>query len=201
MRIDHATRIQHHHELLDVEPAAAADGHPGAGRGDGAVRLDDRHAHAFAIREIGAEAGFLLQRLEHELPVGHPFRHLDAPLERIPSARDRHLVDEHLRHEAELVGARRAMRRARDVGLRVVPLVLTMRNLVGHVVDAVVGGGAADLVHAVLREPSRTREERGRQAVVADRRAELGDRERTLLVLCQVLFTRPDHLHGPADLF
>ena len=50
------------------------------------------------------------------------------------------------------------MRRARDVSLRIVPLVMTMRNFVGDVVDAVVSSGAADLIHAVQGEPSRAGE-------------------------------------------
>jgi hypothetical protein len=45
-----------------LEPAAAADVDRGAGRGDGAVRLDDRDAHAFALRQIGPETGLLLER-------------------------------------------------------------------------------------------------------------------------------------------
>src|SRR5439155_9895830 len=87
-----------------------------------------------------------------------------------------------------------------DVSLRIVPLVMTMRNLVGDVVDAVVSGGAADLIHAVQGEPSRAGEQRDRQAVIADRCAQLGDSEWTLLVLRQVFLAGPDDLHGLAEL-
>src|SRR5712691_3877852 len=103
MRIDDTTRIQHHEDLLDIEPATAADSDCGASRGDGAVRFDDRHAHALALREVGPETGLLLERLEHELKIVQTFRHLEAPFERIPAASDRHLVDEALGHETELV--------------------------------------------------------------------------------------------------
>src|SRR4029077_3123093 len=126
--------------------ATAADRDRGASRGDGAVRFHNRDTHALALREIGPETGLLLESPEHELPIGHPFRHLEAPFERIPSACDRNLVDEDLGHETKLVGSRGAMRRTRDVSLSVVPLVVTMRNLVGYVVDAVFRGGAADLI-------------------------------------------------------
>ena len=80
------------------------------------------------------------------------------------------------------------------------PLVVTMRNLVRHVVDAVVGGRATDPRVAVLNEPRRAGKQRRGQAVVADSCTQLGDRERTLLVLRDVFLARPDHLHGPADL-
>ena len=80
------------------------------------------------------------------------------------------------------------------------PLMVTMRNLVRHVVDAVVGARATDPRVAVLNEPRRAGEQRRGQAVVADGRAELGDRKRTLLVLRQVFLARPDHLHRLADL-
>ena len=200
MRIDDPARVEHHHDLLDLEPATAADRDGGAGRRDGAVRLDGRHPHALALGQVGPETRFLFEGLEHELPVFHALRHLEAPFERIPSARDRHLVDKGLGHEAQLVGAGSAMGRARDVSLGVVPLMLTMRNLVGHVVDAVVRGGPADLIDPVDGEPGRAREQRGGQPVVADGGGELGHGERTLLVLRQVFLARPDHLHRPAEL-
>src|SRR4030088_775298 len=102
MRIDDMACIQHHHKLLYVEPTAAADRDRCAGRGDSAVRLDDRHAHALALREVGPETGLLLECLEHQLPVVQTLGHLEAPFERIPSARDSHLVDEDLSHETKL---------------------------------------------------------------------------------------------------
>src|SRR3977135_1927144 len=111
MWIDDTTCIQYDQDLLNFEPATAADLDRGASRGDGAVRFNDRHAHAFALRQVGPESGLLLERLEPELPMRHTFRHFEAPLERIPSARNSHLVDEDLGHETELVGARCAMRR------------------------------------------------------------------------------------------
>ena len=58
------------------------------------MRFDHADAHALAFREVGPETGPLLERLQHELPVGHTLRQLDAPFERVPSARDRHLVHE-----------------------------------------------------------------------------------------------------------
>ena len=60
---------------------------------------------------------FSLSVLSTSCQSGMALRHLDAPLERIPSARDGHLVDEGLGHETVLIGAGRAMRRARDVSL------------------------------------------------------------------------------------
>src|SRR5260370_11925030 len=93
MRIDDPTGVEHHDDLLDLEPATAADRDLRAGRRDGAVRLDGRHAHALALREVGPETRLLPECLEHELPVVHALGHLEAPFERVPSACDGHLVD------------------------------------------------------------------------------------------------------------
>jgi hypothetical protein len=80
-------------------------------------------------------------------------------------------------------------------------LVMPMGDFIGHGLDAVIPLEAPHHIHAILDEPGRAGEEGRRQTIVAEGGAQPRQRQRTLLVLGDVLLAGPEHLDRATHLF
>ena len=192
--IDDMAAIGYNDDLLHVQLSTPADGDCCASRCNRAVAFNHSNAHAFALFQVCAVAGFFLERFKYTLPVVLASRHFNAPVERVPATGERHFVYERFNNEASLVCARTAMRRAWHMRVKIVSLMVTQRYVIWHVVNAVIGGRRPNPIHLVDGVPERTRVYRFRQAIGAQRSRHARSRHRTLLVLRNVFLTAPQDL-------